>query len=134
MTKVTSSQRRLARAAAGTRLSFRRYLATSNKPFPTMVRRVYRAVQSFSVPAPCFVVRPLLLAFVTLRSIYYFLKRVFICEPFFKAYCVRYGKHLRTGTFLHWVQGKGDIILGDNVWLDGKSSFTFAARSPIARP
>jgi acetyltransferase-like isoleucine patch superfamily enzyme len=93
-----------------------------------MVRRLYRTVQSFSVPAPRFVVRPLLLVFVSLRSVYYYLKRVFICEPFFKAYCAKYGKKLRTGVFLHWVQGKGDIILGDNVWLDGKSSFTFAAR------
>jgi len=66
--------------------------------------------------------------FVSLRSIYYVVKRVFICEPFFKAYCARYGKKLRTGNFIHWVQGKGDIIVGDNVWLDGKSSFTFAAR------
>jgi acetyltransferase-like isoleucine patch superfamily enzyme len=128
MTMISSSQSPPGEAAAGARSSFRRYLATSNKPVPAMVRKLYRRMQSFSVPAPRLVVRPMLLVFVSLRSIYYFLKRAFICEPFFKAYCARCGKNLRTGTFIHWVQGKGEIIVGDNVWLDGKSSFTFPAR------
>ena len=70
----------------------------------------------------------MLWVFVGVRSIYYFLIRVFICTPLFKAYCAKYGKNLRTGNFIHWVQGKGDLIIGDNVRIDGKSTFTFAAR------
>jgi acetyltransferase-like isoleucine patch superfamily enzyme len=30
--------------------------------------------------------------------------------------------------FLHWVQGRGNLILGDHVLIDGKCSFAFAAR------
>jgi acetyltransferase-like isoleucine patch superfamily enzyme len=63
-----------------------------------------------------------------LRSTYYFAMRVFICEPFFKAHCASYGRNLHTGVFLHWIQGRGEIIAGDNVLIDGKCSFTFAAR------
>jgi acetyltransferase-like isoleucine patch superfamily enzyme len=71
---------------------------------------------------------PLVSLFLLLRSMYYFVMRVFICEPFFKAHCASYGRNLHTGVFLHWIQGRGEIIAGDNVLIDGKCSFTFAAR------
>jgi acetyltransferase-like isoleucine patch superfamily enzyme len=66
--------------------------------------------------------------FILTRAAYFFFVRVFICEPLFKAYCTKYGRNLRTGVYLHWVTGKGTIILGDNVWIDGKSGFAFASR------
>jgi acetyltransferase-like isoleucine patch superfamily enzyme len=62
------------------------------------------------------------------RSAYYFIARIFFCEPFFKSYCTGYGKNLHTGVFFHWVMGRGEIIIGDNVTVDGKCSFAFAAR------
>jgi acetyltransferase-like isoleucine patch superfamily enzyme len=75
----------------------------------------------------------MLWAFLALRSVYFFGKRLLICEPLFKAYCRRYGRGVRTGVYIHWVQGKGDIILGDDVLVDGKCTFSFAARF-AARP
>lgn len=105
-----------------------RYLATSDKWIARAVRRAYRLVVGFSVPAPRLVTVPILAAVVGIRSVYYFLVRVFICEPLFKAYCASHGRNLHTGVFLHWVQGKGDIIVGDNVTLDGRSNIFFAAR------
>jgi acetyltransferase-like isoleucine patch superfamily enzyme len=54
--------------------------------------------------------------------------RVLICEPIFKSYCRRYGRRLHTGVYVHWVRGNGDIVIGDDVTIDGKCSFTFAAR------
>lgn len=83
---------------------------------------------SASVPAPRLVVRPALAAVLAVREVYYFAARVLVCEPLFKAYCRQYGRNLHTGVFLHWVQGRGDIILGDDVTFDGKVSITFAAR------
>jgi acetyltransferase-like isoleucine patch superfamily enzyme len=80
------------------------------------------------MPAPAALVRPALGVVLALREAYYFAARVFVCEPLFKAYCREYGRNLHTGVFLHWVQGRGDIILGDDVTFDGKSSITFAAR------
>ncbi len=65
---------------------------------------------------------------LAVRSVYYFVARVFVCEPLFKAYCREYGRNLHTGVFLHWVQGRGDIIAGDHVRFDGTVGFTFAAR------
>jgi acetyltransferase-like isoleucine patch superfamily enzyme len=85
-------------------------------------------VQNFSVPAPRFLSVPLAGAFLIVRSVYYFVARVFFCEPFFKSYCSKYGNNLHTGVFLHWIQGRGELIIGDNVTVDGKCSFTFAAR------
>jgi len=110
------------------RMSFRRYLATSDERIPRAARWLRRRVNSLSVPAPRMVVRPMLWTFLAIRFVCYFVRRVFIAEPLFKAYCTKYGKNLRTGIFIHWVQGKGDIILGDDVWIDGKCSFTFAHR------
>ncbi len=104
------------------------FLASSDHPVARIVRRARRAVLTFTLPAPRAVVRPLLVTFLGLRHAYYFAKRVFVCEPLFKAYCTRYGRGVRTGTYIHWVQGKGRILLGDGVLVDGKCSFTFAAR------
>jgi acetyltransferase-like isoleucine patch superfamily enzyme len=86
-----------------------------------------------TLPAPRIVVKPILWAFLGLRAVYLFAKRILICEPLFKACCRRYGRGVRTGVYIHWIQGKGDIILGDNVVIDGKCVFSFAARFS-ARP
>ena len=110
------------------RPSLRRYLATSPNPLPRLIRQGYAALNSFSVPAPALFARPILRLFLTLRASYQFLVRVFICEPMFKAYCKKYGRHLHTDCHLHWIQGRGDIVIGDDVWVDGKISITFAAR------
>jgi serine acetyltransferase len=85
-------------------------------------------VRTFTLPAPRLIVKPLLFGFLALRVAYFFAKRVFVCEPLFKAYCTQYGRHVRTGVFVHWVQGKGNLILGDDVLIDGKCTFAFAAR------
>jgi acetyltransferase-like isoleucine patch superfamily enzyme/acyl carrier protein len=92
------------------------------------LRWAYRKKQTFSLPTPNIVVRPLLAAFLILRGLYYFLVRVFVCEPLFKAYCTKVGRGVRTGECIHWISGSGRLIIGDNVLLDGKSSFMFAVR------
>jgi acetyltransferase-like isoleucine patch superfamily enzyme len=105
-----------------------RSIALSDHWAARLARCVYRYVMTFSVPAPRVLTRPILATFLLLRATYYVLARVFVCEPLFKAYCTRYGKNLRTGSFLHWVQGQGELIIGDNVVVDGRCSFFFAAR------
>jgi acetyltransferase-like isoleucine patch superfamily enzyme/acyl carrier protein len=95
---------------------------------PRTARAVRRAILHFSLPAPAVIVRPLLAVFLVARAIHYFLLRVFICEPLFKAYCTRYGRGVRTGVYIHWVAGRGELILGDEVLIDGKCSFDFAVR------
>jgi acetyltransferase-like isoleucine patch superfamily enzyme len=103
-------------------------LAISNHPAARGIRAIYRFLRSFSLPAPRWIFGPILTVFLLLREIYYFCVRVFICEPFFKAYCTKYGRNLHTGVFIHWFQGRGQLIIGDNVLIDGKCSFHFAVR------
>ncbi|MGD0294539.1 MAG: acyltransferase [Terracidiphilus sp.] len=114
--------------SATVRPTLRRRLATSQGSLARLLRWTYRSVNNFAVPAPKIIVKPLLWLFLFVRNIYYFAVRVFICEPLFKAYCTKYGKHLHTGCYLHWITGKGDIVLGDNVTIDGKVNIAFAAR------
>jgi serine acetyltransferase len=71
-------------------------------------------------------VKPYLWTYLAARTVCYFLKRVFVCEPLLKASCKRYGKGTHTGVYVHWIHGQGDILLGDNVLLDGKCSITFS--------
>jgi acetyltransferase-like isoleucine patch superfamily enzyme len=104
------------------------YLATSDRLLPRLIRRLRRRVRSITLPAPGVVVRPLLWAFLAVRGCYYLGLRLFVCEPLFKAYCKQYGRGLRTGVYVHWVEGRGDIIVGDNVRIDGKCVISFAAR------
>jgi acetyltransferase-like isoleucine patch superfamily enzyme len=74
------------------------------------------------------VAKPLTAAFLIARATYYWLFRIFVAEPFFKAHCRQYGHRVHTDIYLHWVQGHGDIVLGDDILFDGKCSITFAAR------
>ena len=113
---------------ASSRTTLVRYLARSDARLARVVRRIYRAPRKFSLPAPRVVVKPMLWAFVAHRSLYFYLKRVFFSEPLVKACCTRYGKNLRAGEHIPWISGKGDIIVGDDVELDGKMNIAFAAR------
>jgi acetyltransferase-like isoleucine patch superfamily enzyme len=108
--------------------SLRRTLATSSHPLVILLRKTYRGVMNLSLPVPVLVVRPLVMLYYAIDGVIRFIRRVFIAEPFFKAQCKSYGKNVHTSIFLHWMNGKGDIILGDDITIDGKSSFTFAAR------
>jgi acetyltransferase-like isoleucine patch superfamily enzyme len=74
------------------------------------------------------VVRPILNAYLALRAVTHVARRVFFAQPLFRAYCTRCGRNLRTGIYLHWVEGRGRILLGDDVTLDGKLSISFASR------
>ncbi len=114
-------------------MTLRHFLATSDNPLAQLARRSVRAVNELSVPAPKLLALPLRHGVVATRELYYFGIRVFVCEPLFKTYCKEYGKNLHTGTYLHYITGRGDIILGDNVLFDGKIGIVFASRF-AARP
>ncbi len=90
-------------------------------------RAAVRGFRNFTLPAPRVIVRPMLYVFIAGRTAWHTAKRLLVCEPLFKAYCTRYGARLRTGVFVHWIQGQGDIIIGSDVLVDGKSSFSFAS-------
>ncbi|MGH9453236.1 MAG: acyltransferase, partial [Terriglobia bacterium] len=105
-----------------------RFIALSDHWLARVLRKMYRATFQLSVPAPRFLTAPVLAVIILVRSTYYFLCRVFIAEPLFKVYCTQYGRNFHTGVFIPWVQGKGEIIIGDNVSIDGRCAFFFAAR------
>jgi acetyltransferase-like isoleucine patch superfamily enzyme len=107
---------------------FYRFVALSDHWLARLLRTLYRGVDGFSVPAPRVLTAPVLALMIGVRTTYYFLRRVFIAEPLFKAYCAQYGRHLHTGIYVHWVQGKGNLTIGDHVSIQGKCSFFFPAR------
>jgi acetyltransferase-like isoleucine patch superfamily enzyme len=80
------------------------------------------------LPAPKIVVRPALWVFLAVRELVHYLRQRLIAEPLFKAYLTSYGRRVRTGIFVHWVEGNGRMVLGDDVYIDGKCSFIFATR------
>lgn len=109
-------------------MNIRRRIRFSNHWAARLARGLYYLPDNVSLPCPTPLLRVLLFVFILLRSTVWFCQRVFFAEPLFKAYCTRYGKRLRTGKFLHWIQGAGEILIGDYVTIDGKCSFAFAAR------
>ena len=42
--------------------------------------------------------------------------------------CRSCGRGVRTDVYIHWIQGRGNLIVGDDVLVDGKCSITFASR------
>lgn len=106
----------------------RRQVATANSGLARVARVVVRGIRDFEIPAPRLLIRPIAAVFVLLRDCWWWVKRVFICQPFFRSACYQCGKHLRTDIYLHWINGDGRIIAGDRVTVDGKCGFTFSAR------
>src|SRR5438045_2270651 len=97
----------------------RKFLAMSNHPAAHAARWMKRHVESISVPAPRALAVPILTVFQFVRLIWHETRRICIAEPLFKAYCAQYGRRMHTGIYIHWVQGKGRIVVGDDVLLDG---------------
>ena len=109
-------------------MSLYRTLAVSNHPLARALRSFRRGIFQFGIPAPRVLFLPILYLVLGIKESWYFLYRVFLCEPLFKMQCRSYGKNLHTGPFLNEVWGKGDIEVGDNVLVDGKCIFFFAVR------
>ncbi len=107
--------------------NLRYFVARSDHPAARAARRVVRAVRYFSIPAPRVVVLPIVRAWDAAQVVYYFVKRKFIAEPFLKAQCTTYGRRLRTGNFVHWIHGRGEIVIGDDVHMDGQAAIMFGA-------
>jgi len=105
-----------------------RFLATSDHPLARAARGLRKAVADLAVPAPRPVVVPIRIAFEAAREAYYFGARVLVSEPMLKAYAKEYGKGVHSGTFVHFIRGNGDLVLGDDVTLDGQCIIIFAAR------
>jgi acetyltransferase-like isoleucine patch superfamily enzyme len=79
------------------------------------------------------VVVPMLWVFLGLRAVVFFVRSKLIAEPLLKAYCTRHGRRVTAGIYVPWVIGRGELVLGDDVRIDGKISINFAA-SFTARP
>lgn len=105
----------------------RRWLATSLHPLARVARSL-RRWRGLTIALPPVAFVPYRFLFESIRSVVYQVRRVLIAEPIFRSYCTKVGKGFRTGVFVHWVQGRGHIVIGDNVYIDGKCSFSFASR------
>jgi acetyltransferase-like isoleucine patch superfamily enzyme len=107
----------------------RHTLSVSDSRIARASRGMRRAVSTFTLPAVTGrIARPVLWCFLTVRGMAFFLYRVFVCEPLFKASCRSCGRGVRTDVYIHWIQGRGNLVVGDDVLMDGKCSITFAAR------
>ena len=106
----------------------RRLVVLSDHPLARVTRGLRKILIGFELPAPRLIVRPLLFLFLACRAMFYLFKKKFICEPLLKAYCTSYGKGLQSGVFIPWIQGAGDLIIGDDFTVYGKLSITYGTR------
>ena len=114
-------------------MSFRYWVTRSDTPTARAIRATHRAVQNFTLPAPRIIVVPMLYIFLALRAVIFFIRRIFFAEPLLKAYCKSYGRGVTTGIYIPWIKGRGELVLGDHVHIDGKVSIAFGARF-VERP
>ena len=105
-----------------------RFLATADHPVAKTARTVRKQVHQFSVPVPKAIAVPMRFARLAASTAYAFGKRTLVAEPIFKSYCKSYGERLRTDSAVHYVTGRGDIVIGDDVVLDGCIGIHFASR------
>lgn len=108
--------------------NIRRAVVLGDSAPARLARTGYRAARRFHIPVPALIGKPLLAVYLGVRGLYYAVFRLFVCEPILKASCRRYGRNLRTGVYVPWVGGSGDIVFGDDCNVVGKVSIVFAAR------
>lgn len=113
--------------------ALRHWVVRSPHPVAAALRRTRRALARFTLPAPRIVVVPMLWLFLAIRAVVFFVRSKLIAEPLLKAYCTRHGRRVTAGIYVPWVIGRGELVLGDDVRIDGKISINFAA-SFTARP
>src|SRR5690606_38202637 len=118
----------LMRAPTDQRQSFRQWLAGSQHPAAAGVRAARGMLRNFTLPAPRLLVLPYLWLFLALRWAVFAFRRLLVAEPLFKAYCTRVGRGVTTGIYVPWIQGKGELLVGDGVHVSGKLSINYAAR------
>lgn len=107
--------------------ALRHWAARSPHPTAVALRSARRKWSYFTLPAPRVVVVPFLYVFLALRAVVFFVRQHFFAEPLLKAYCTRHGRGVTTGIYIPWVKGRGELVLGDYVRLNGKISIAFAA-------
>jgi acetyltransferase-like isoleucine patch superfamily enzyme len=105
----------------------RHWAARSEHPVARIVRTLRKSLRHFTLPAPRVIVVPFLYAFLAIRAVVFFIRQHFFAEPLFKAYCTRHGRGVTTGIYVPWVKGRGELVVGDYVCLNGKVSIAFAA-------
>lgn len=108
--------------------TLRHYIATSPDRPARLARNAYRSMRRFSLPLPRVVSTPMLWTYLAVRNATWFVRRVLIAGPLFQAMCTRHGKNVRTDIYVHFITGKGDLIVGDNVLMDGKVGIAFGRR------
>lgn len=108
--------------------NIRRFVAVGDSSTARLARAAHRSVLQAHLPVPRAVGVPVHALHTVVRGAYYAFTRLLVCEPLFKAACRSYGRNVRTGVFVHFVLGDGDILVGDDSFIDGKSSFVFGAR------
>lgn len=113
--------------------ALRHWARTSGHPAAAAVRRSRDLGRGLTLPAPRVLVRPYLWLFLAARSSVFYLRRILVAEPLFKAYCTRVGRGVTTGIHVPWVQGSGELVVGDQVRISGKISISYAA-SFTSRP
>jgi acetyltransferase-like isoleucine patch superfamily enzyme len=118
---------------AGKLAELKHYLTTSDRRAIATAREAYRRLEWVSLPVPGPMAKVALSGYLVGRKAFHYGRRLFIAQPLFEAHCAKAGKRLRTGSELHWIEGQGDIIVGDDVWFDGRSTIIFAS-SFSARP
>lgn len=112
---------------------FRYWAAGSPHPMARAIRGLRARLRGFTLPAPKLIILPYLWIFLALRTFVFFVRRALIAEPLLKAYCTRFGRGVTAGIYVPWVQGRGELVLGDYVHVSGKIGITFAARF-VERP
>ena len=108
--------------------ALRHRIATSDSPSSKFLRATVRNLRGARIYAPRSVSIAVLTLVLSCRSVLHWCRRVFYAEPLFRGYLTSCGSRFHTGIFLHWVMGRGRFIVGDDVTIDGKCNFAFAAR------
>ncbi len=84
---------------------------------------IYKKTKGVNIPFPKFLAIFLYYIILIVKSLWRCLKNKFYCEPLLRNRCTSVGKNLKCDGDIPLVEGSGDIILGDNVFIGNKCAW-----------
>lgn len=113
---------------SGSKAASLRARVKKGEKFPyRIMRRAYCGIHALDLPVPRGMCVVLWNAVSLIVRGYYWVKATFWVSPLYKGLCSTVGERFRPGTFVPYVEGRGEIHLGNNVRFYGKQTFIFAS-------
>lgn len=106
-------------------MSIKARLKKSDKNHYRLLRYAYNILKNINMPLPktgCVIAWKIV---NIIKKLYYWSYSIIWVTTLYRGFCVRVGKNFKAGTYVPYVEGLGNVYVGDDVRFYGKQDYIF---------